>query len=110
MFFISFCGSHGYELRQGTALHFPSSYCSIYCPIRTAQGRAPAQRLAAASVRDRSKPLAFESVRAIFSSPTRAASMCQPYKTFMRPKWRCKLGVPMLIAEDGAPSLIFAME
>jgi hypothetical protein len=34
-------------------------------------------------------------------SRTRAASVSQPYKTFMRPKWRCKLGIPMLMAEDG---------
>jgi hypothetical protein len=60
--------------------------------------------------RDRSKPLAFESVRAIFISPARAAGMSRPCKTFMRPKWRCKVGVPILMAEDGAPSLIFAME
>jgi hypothetical protein len=58
--------------------------------------------------RDRSNPLAFEEVRAIFILPARAASMSQPYKTFIRTKWRCKLGVPMLMAEDGA--LIFAME
>jgi hypothetical protein len=37
-----------------------------------------------------------------------ATRLC--YKTFMRTKWRCKVGVPMLMAEDGAPSLIFAME
>jgi hypothetical protein len=60
--------------------------------------------------RDRSKPLAFEKVGAIFILPARAASMSLPYKTFIRTKWRCKLGVPMLMAEDGAPSLIFAME
>jgi hypothetical protein len=60
--------------------------------------------------RDRSKPLAFKRVRAIFMFPGPAAGVSQPYQTFMRPKWRCKLGVPILMAEDGAPSLIFAME
>jgi hypothetical protein len=39
-----------------------------------------------------------------------ATAMRSCYKTFMRPKWRRKLGDPMLMAEDGAPSLIFAME
>jgi hypothetical protein len=55
-------------------------------------------------------PDAFDEVRAIFILPARAASMRRPYKTFIRTKWRCKLGIPMLMAEDGAPSLIFAME
>jgi hypothetical protein len=81
-------------------------YISRHPSVRTAQGRGPAKRLATAS----SNPLAFEEVRAIFILPARAASMSQPYKTFIRTKWRCKLRVPMLVAEDGAPSLIFAME
>jgi hypothetical protein len=46
----------------------------------------------------------------LYILPARAAGVRQPYQIFMRLKWRCKLGVPMLMAEDGAPSLIFAME
>jgi|HubBroStandDraft_6_1064221.scaffolds.fasta_scaffold345772_2 hypothetical protein len=110
MFCITFGSSRRYELRQG-AVTFP---CILLFDLlldkdssRQGSRRSDWQR---PSLRDCSKPLAFKEVRAIFILPARAASMSQPYKTFMRTKWRCKLGVPMLIAEDGVPSLIFAME
>jgi hypothetical protein len=38
-----------------------------------------------------------------------SAAMRFGYKTFMRPKRQCKPGIPMLMANDGTPFLIFAM-
>src|SRR5277367_44517 len=95
---------------QRAALHILSSYCSIYGSIRTAQAMAPAERWAAASFPRSFQTSCFRVDSRHFYFARRRGGREQPYQTFMRTKWRCKLGVPILMAEDGVPSLIFAME